>query len=197
MPPLPVITNTYRLAMLWNDSDVGNAVNVMHFRKASSTPADLYAAWHDDLQDSMFESVHSNARIVQVDILPLNGTSPTVSFPTDYLTNSKLAGGCSGQAIPAQATGLTFRTAKRGRSYRGRLYLPWVAEGCSADGVIDGSTIDAVNTAWGTYLNLVASDGWQAVVASYRHATAEDITEVVTHKKVRTQRRRQDRISAP
>jgi len=197
VPHLPVIANTKRVAFEWS-SGSKSAANVMHFQSTSAlSSSGLAAMIHDALQDNMWAATVAGASVSNLHITPLDGTSPSVDIATDFGTNSKWQGGASGTAIDAVAQGITFYTDERGRRRRGRIYIPFIAESVYTDGYIGDVVTEDVNTAWGAFLNaMVANTNSTAlVVASYRDAVATQVTSIVTHRKARTQRRRQSRLS--
>jgi len=188
--PLPVISNTYRCAFRWHHSDlVTDAVNVMHFRQASTNPAALAADLDASISNLLWNFQDSHAKITEIDITPLDGSSTTFPYVTgsgaDYTGFSS-----SHDVIPQGAAIIKMVTAKRGRSYRGRVYLPWVAETFSTNGVLDATTVTNVTNAWVAALASWAAAGPQLVVASYLHQTAEDVIAILCESMLATQRRR-------
>lgn len=188
--PLPVIANTYRVALLWSHSDLGSdAVNVMHFRKAGATPVDLATKIDSHVGNTMWNFQDSHAVVNEVDVTPLDGTTVTYPFLTGAPTKWK-GFSSSHDVIPQGAAVMKILTAKRGRSYRGRLYLPWVAETFSTNGVLDATTVTNMTTAWSTFVSAMSGDGYDLVVASYLLETAEDAIAIACEPMLATQRRR-------
>lgn len=188
--PLPVITDVYRCAFKWRHSDLSSdAVNVMHFRQTGTNPAALAADIDANVNNVLWNFEDTHAKITEIDITKLDGSSTTFPYVTgsgaDYTGFSS-----SHDVIPQGAAIIKLVTAKRGRSYRGRLYLPWVAETFSTNGVLDATTVTNVTAAWVTFLADMASAGPQLVVASYLHSTAEDVIAILCEGMLATQRRR-------
>ena len=153
MAPLPVISDTYRVALNW-----------------------------------------SNTTSLAQAITPLDGTS--VSFPVTPTPGVKYHGVAStGDMEPQCANIVKFLTAKRGRSFRGRVYLPFVAESAMSNGKLTGATVTAGQAAWVTFVNGMATDGFPLVVASYLTATAQEIISTLYESFTATQSRRQKRLS--
>lgn len=80
--------------------------------------------------------------------LPIAGTNGTASMPNNV------------------ALALAFKTALRGRSFRGRIFLPGLTEG----NVVDNTVQPAFITAWYTFFGILASTlidliAWQVVVS--------------------------------
>jgi hypothetical protein len=195
--PLPVINDTFRCALNWTMSDfAGSAENVMHVRAgvAGKTAADIFEAIDDALQPSMFAAQYSNAFVQSVSITPLDGVSATVEFLTPG--TGDWVGGSSGQPIPQQANLIKLSTGLRGRSFRGRLFLPWVAENATSNGSIGSSLATTITTAWTAFQTALQADAdgpYELVVASYKLASAHTVTAVGAEPETGTQRRRQSR----
>jgi len=193
--PLPVITDIFRCAFRWHHSDLGtDAVNVMHFLGPDGDAADLGSKLDDNVNNVLWNCQDSHAKILAVDITPLDGTSATYSFATGG--TSKWTGfSSSHDVIPQGCNIIKMQTAKRGRSYRGRVYLPWVAETFSTNGSLDLTTVNNVSAAWNTFHTDMGADGYALRVASYIHATTEAITLLTCEQTLATQRRRLHRSS--
>lgn len=195
--PLPVIANTFRCALNWTMSDFGgSAENVMHINTSvgGKTAADVFEAITDALQADMFAAQYSNAFVKSVSITPLDGTSATVEFITPG--TGAWVGGSSGQPIPQQANIIKLSTGLRGRSFRGRLFLPWVAENATVNGSIGSTLATTITTAWTAFQAALAADAdgpWVQVVASYKLAVATAVTAYGAEPETGTQRRRQSR----
>lgn len=196
MAPLPVIANTYRVAFNWTNTANGLvATNVMHFSKSSGNPADLALKLNTHATNTMWESETTSASVTQIVITPLDGSS--VSFPYTPATPANWTGhGGSGDFIPQDSAILKLLTAKRGRSYRGRVYLPWLAEGQASNGQILGSLKTTLNTAWVAFVANMLGDNWQLCVASYTNATSEPVLAIAAETYTATQRRRNKRNSS-
>lgn len=190
MAPLPVIADTYRVAFNWtNNSNSFVATNVMHFRKGGGNPAALWTALDAQATAGMWNCVSGHGSVNEVIITPLDGSS--VSFPVFTGKPAKWTGNAgSSDWIPQSCAIVKFLTAKRGRSYRGRIYLPWVNESEQSVGILTAGSVTAGNAAWVTWLAAMIGTGYKPVVASYLHATADDIIAVQFESLVATQRRR-------
>lgn len=96
---------------------------------------------------------------------------------------------------------VTLRTAKRGRSYRGRVYLSgWTEEGISL-GVFSGGVTTKAKAFVDAIISGAAAEGWTLCIRSTRHNGVELETAVLTpvtstivrSSKPGTMRRRIDR----
>lgn len=195
MAPLPVILNTYRVALGWVNSDTGlTATNVMHFRKAASNPAALFTSFDSHVTQAMWDHTNTHSQITTIDITPLDGTS--VTLPEVITPAAKYGGGFAGTAIIPQCAAIVkLVTGKRGRSYRGRLFLPWVDEAAFDEGMIVGANNTAQQAAWVAFIAAMTGDGWAQVVASYKLATAENVVGVLCEKHTGTVRKRWQRVA--
>ena len=90
-----------------------------------------------------------------------------------------------------------LHTAKRGRSYRGRIYLPFITESSLSDGSLTGTIASDLQEIWEDFMEGLVTLGVPLVVASYKHATAELVTGTSCLAAVGTQRRRQSRVRYP
>lgn len=196
--PLPVIPNVFRVAFRWhNASNSQTAVNVMHFLGAGATPlaSDLRTALVGNFSASMVIPCANTARVYQLDIIKLDGSAATVSYPV-----SLPLGASGGDWTPQVSVLVKIQTALRGRNNRGRIYLPMIAESAVAMGVFDPLILPTVQTAWDGFLTameLATPTAWNPGVASYDriHSGAgahfTPITRYVVESFTATQRRRQ------
>lgn len=189
--PLPVIPLCHRVTLKWSDTDSGrSAVNVFHIQtNTAQTPLQLYTTINSLVTQAMWDWASGTAAVDTVTILPLDGVSAGVEFATGR--PAKWTGGGLGQSIPQVAGLVKFTTGLRGASHRGRLFVPFVAEG-EQDG---GRLIDvaAVATAWATFNAALLATGAapKLVVASYHLGSATVVTAISAEALTATQRRRQ------
>jgi hypothetical protein len=178
------------VAFVWSGYS-SNAINVMHFRKPASSSAAVAAIILTDWQANMLYPVGNSASIDTLHITPLDGTTAS----SDYATGStgKWVGTQTGDVIPAQAAVVKLQTALRGRSRRGRVFLPWIAEISSTVGVMSGGVTATTETAWQAFLTALNGSALTWVIASYKLASAYPITTVSVESALGTQRRRQTR----
>jgi hypothetical protein len=174
-------------------------VNVLHFVR-SSNAYDL-----DDLTnllDSYFTSdmwgLSSSADVCShLEITALYDTSSSRVFTL----SSPIVGQGGGDYWPNSCGLIKMTTDQRGKSYRGRVYLPDIAETFVDNGVIKTANQNATTTAWDTFANLmVGSDQWALGIVSYVHNNAPRTTGVITQvtnvgceSHIATQRRRNRR----
>lgn len=197
MPALPIIADTFRCTLNWTNGAGQIAENVIHIR--TNTPghpqSDIFELLQDTITTNMWASTGIGAVIQSVDILPLDGVTATQNFVTGG--GAQWGGGGVGQIMPAVATIVKLTTPHRGRSYRGRVYVPFTSEAAAAAGVLDPGTQALQFTDWTLFpqnLGLDATTPSELVVASYKLALATDVSAVSVESFFGTQRRRQGRL---
>jgi len=98
-------------------------------------------------------------------------------YITDLTTDSGqtysgiIAGGSGGEisdnALPGNvALCVSFRTANRGRSYRGRNYVPGLAETSVAGNTVEPTVVNGLQSGYGALISAAAGAGYPWVVAS-------------------------------
>jgi len=191
MPPLPVIADVYRVALNWVDSGQV-AVNVMHILRSGTTAAVIASSVDANVTAAMWGTVVNGASVNHIVVTPLDGASASYTLNT---TGAKWTGSggvfdpCVQCAVMVKET-----TAFRGRSNRGRLYLPFTSENVSGGGVIASGTQTTVQNAWNAFLTAMVAAGSQPVVASYLHASQHPVVAYTVELAMGTQRRRQSRL---
>lgn len=132
----------------------------------------------------------SNLVLQQIDVIDL---SEQTGFKVEYTLGLPEAGGNVSESMPNNvAAVVTFKTAQRGRAFRGRCFLPGLAEnsvnGYSLSSAIIGIIADAFDALSG-YLVLSGSD--QAVVSRTTNpGFSTAVTGYVVRPTVHTQKRR-------
>ena len=164
----------------------------MHFRNSAGNAPDLASKLDSHVAAGMWGTVSHLASIDSVTLTPLDGGGVSVPLVPGAVAKWQGAGG-SGDFIPQACTIMKLLTARRGRSYRGRLFLPFVPEASQSQGTLVTGDVDAEAAAWATFMAAMAGDGYDLVVASYTLATAEDVVAIAGEYKTATQRRRQKR----
>jgi hypothetical protein len=188
VPPLPVIDNVYRVAFNWTNGSA-HAVNVMHFLDTTHTVTELVGLLGSDVQTDQFDVLHEDWSAPTCSVTPLDGSSSTTEHAL-----ANWSGVQSGDYVPQVAAIVKYTTLKRGRSYRGRTFLPGVAEAASGNGKLNGSSFTLMSTAWPAYHTALAGHGVNLVIASYKHSTADLVTSVLVELETGTQRRRMERL---
>ena len=144
------------------------------------------------MTNGMWFSVRSTARIDTLIATPLDGSSTSVLHTT--AAGTKWSGQVtSGDIVPQVAGLISTRTAIRGRSARGRIYLPYASETAIVDGSLAAGYQAGAATSWETFRAAMNTAGSPLVVASYKGGTAADVTSLIVRSHLATQRRRQPR----
>jgi hypothetical protein len=192
--PLPVIPNVFRCAFNWVHSTGQKAENVMHVQDLAGghTAHDAFLALDGTIPATVFGNCSSGASVTTITVTPLDGSTASSTFTT---TSPHWAGNTGGDMIPAAAQVVKLPTTLRGRSHRGRVFLPFIAETAQANGAADASVTATMTTQWNAWETaLVAhSPSWSFVVASYKLATANAVGTILVEGELGTQRRRQSR----
>lgn len=201
MPALPVIANVIRCAVQGTLANGREWVNTYHFLKPSGTSnaaaisaidtllTNLYNVNAGGAAAAILSQVSNTARITGIAYLPLDGTSATV------VISHSLPGLASGDPLPAHvALVVTSQTGLRGRSHRGRVFLPPMAEGQNdASGAPSSGVLVGLQPQFNAFLAAATTAVMFPVVASYRFASQQLITDYVVRSKWSTRRKRQGR----
>lgn len=190
--PLPVIAGVFRTVLHWSGPGGQSAINVMHIDGGSVPSAAVMAALDAHVTSAMWAFTSGTFSVTQVSITPLDGITATSTFTP--ATPANWTGGISGDVIPATAALVKFTTSRRGRSFRGRLYMPGVTEAVQNGGVLDPSNRTTAQAAWATFTTTMSGSGFPIVVASYKMATSNVLFNVLVEGIAATQRRRQGRL---
>jgi hypothetical protein len=188
--PLPEIPDVFRCTLNWYDANVPSpAANVIHIEMASAVPSDVMARLNDNVSAAMWNYCRDTSSIVSVDITPLDGVSATETFYTG--SPAEWAGsGSTGDRIVQACALVKLTTSLRGRSYRGRVYLPWVVETATANGVLNSANVDDVTAGWTNFVTDMTSLGSPLIVASYVHSASTIVQTAVCEAPLATQRKR-------
>lgn len=189
--PLPVIANVFRVSLEWNLGSPNSAANVMHFSAPSLTASGLLTLLDSTVTSSMWYATASTLAVNQIRATKLDGSSVTQVLA---VTGAKWTGAQVADEIPQMAAIVKIVTSLRGRSFRGRIFLPGVAENKQAAGILDATTVSNGQTAWNTFVAAMVSGGATLGVASYKNATFQAQQSVLCEGVAATQRRRMTRL---
>jgi hypothetical protein len=197
--PLPVISGVVRVAVIGTCPSGQRFTNVLHFKHlgAAPTPADIVAL-HGLITriysgtptttggTNMLNNSSSSMKLTQVQYTPLDGSSTTTVLA---LVASGAAGGNN---LPSEVTAVvTFRTDQRGRSYRGRAYLPvMTVSAVDSSGELTSGPLTSLPLQWQGAIALLGGISWEHHVASYLHGTSRIIISYTMDAKMDVQRRR-------
>jgi hypothetical protein len=195
MAPLPIISNTFQVSIGYSYLNTYPAANVLHVQSTVATAQEIAdgvaATWWDT---TTWPSIQSNSCSAgQVRVTPLDGSSTTAiassaSFGTTVGGRNEPASGLVDSLVMTQYTDL------RGRSGRGRLYIPFLGEHYlqsdlaswqDANGDISGA-YNAFKTLWNTNLTGIN----RGVVSRLHSSFHETVQEVLQYGYVGCQRGR-------
>lgn len=193
MPPLPIIADVYRCTFNWVETAKGLlAANVMHFHAVGTTPAGLAAIIDAHVAVGMWQFTVGSASVQTLEVTKLDGTSATYTFPTG--SPAKWTGGQGvGDFIPQVAGLVKLNTTLRGRSFRGRVFLPFVAEAAQVSGTLTAGNVTTAQAAWNNFLTAMSVATADLTVASYHLSTDTLVLNALVESQTATQRRRQRR----
>lgn len=195
MAPLPTINDVFRVAIGWTNVDTSRtATNVMHFKGVGLDPADVAGLIDDHVTAAMWEMQDDHSKITTIDVTPLDGSG--VTLPVIIAPAAKYAGVQTNEdMVPQMATIVKLVTLKRGRSFRGRIFLPWCTETVSTNGILDSTKLATAQAAWVAFVTAMSGDNCPLGVASYKLAEWNEAAGVLYESHVATQRRRNKRTS--
>lgn len=192
MAPLPVIADTFRITINYVDT-IGRqlAANVIHVFAPFSNQDDVGNDVGGFLTNEMFEPTSTSILIASIDVIPLDGVTPTKNYLTPGIT-----GGSTGQFIPNTSLVISFKTPIRGPSFRGRAFIALVAEGITADGIFEVSVVQDCLDAWIQFQTDLTGALLAQAVASYKLEVATLVTTYESNQRNDTQRRRLNAVAA-
>jgi len=188
--PDPIIADVFKIRFNWVWG-AQNAYNVFHVRATAMDVDDVAQAVPDNWHNDQIKMVSSGASIDSIDVTPLDGTSVPFNL---HLGSASFVGADGTSAVPATAAIVKMVTAKRGKSYRGRMFLPYVGEGSQVAGTLSGSIAADSTAKWVLWANGMSADGVHLCIVSALLGTSEDVTNLAVETSLGTQRRRQTRV---
>jgi len=188
--PLPVIDEVARVAFNWSAGSQ-HAVNVMHFSTGGATASAVADALEANVTSDMWAIIYSGATIASLDVTILDSEAATHHHDTSG--PPQWGGGVGGQHVPQVAAIIKLTTPVRGRSSRGRVFLPFIAEASIENGLITSVDAGTMQDGWTAFRNAMDADGFGLVVASYKLEVATDVSACTLELQTGTQRRRQTR----
>jgi hypothetical protein len=159
-------------------------------RRSASSAGAVAGLLDSSAQALQWDPVQSTAVVTELRVTPLDGSGATFVLTT---SGAKWTGRTAGEAVPAEAALISFRTALRGPRHRGRIYLPWVGEASQSNGAIAAASIANMNTGWTAFISALSAGGATLVIASYVAASAQAVSSFLVEAQSGTQRRRQSR----
>ena len=168
--------------------NLGTALAYIHDLAGTTTELAVYNAVAAAMHANMWNMVNGGGTINTVVVTKLDGVSAGVVFSTGG--GAVWQGGGSGEPIPQGCAVVTFRTTQRGRSGRGRVYLPWITEPNQTAGVLSASAVTACQTAWDAFATALSTATYPLVVVSGVLGVANLTQSQLVRPFLKTQRRR-------
>lgn len=179
--PLPQIAGVVRAAVSGLTPSNQKWVNVHHLQYAAgaSAPGSTEIAAVDALLARLYTGttfgagvpwlsvVANNWTLQQIDYTVLDGTS------MGYTYAHAATGSVAGATLPPECSPvLTLLTGRRGRRYRGRIFLPAPTGAILLTaGTITGTAITNIQTQYTGMISAMSAIQWLPVVASYGHGS--------------------------
>lgn len=189
--PLPIVANLFLVRLHWTSNQAPRAaVNdlFIHDDAGGHTGNDVYTALNANIFRAMWENVNSTAVVDKVITTKLDGTAASVDHATGSTITWTGVGGTDPILQGCQV--VTLRTGFRGRSRRGRIYLPWIAEDTQASGTIDSTRTATCQTNWDTFRANMKTAGFPLHVCSRLHNDSVEVSSITVQPFLKTQRRR-------
>lgn len=192
MPPLPVIVDTFRITINWNEVLGVKPVNVFH---VSTTGTDVTAIGTHimaDFENACFAAMPNVFQFHSVTVLPLDGISPE----TTVTATTAIEGEATGAPSPASAGIVSFRTAGRGPAHRGRMFVGPCGEDVIDGGILSDSVRATMLDGWNNFNIALGLETTPIglVVASYKHAEPATVTNIIIQPVLGTMARRQNQL---
>jgi len=165
---------------------------VIHMHAAATDPASLAITINTAVGPNMWDQANSTSVVEEIHITKLDGSSATYVYLTGGGANYHSATS-SGTIIPQACALVKLTTAFRGRRHRGRIYLPFVADGKAPNGLLLATRYNNVTAGWTSFRTTTSAAGADLVVASYTEASFKPVTSLSCEIATATQRRRQPR----
>ena len=186
MAPLPVIPDTFRVALGYESGGELVARNIIHHFVPGASASDVADLVDDNFTTGMIDATSADIDMKEIEVTPLDGSSATFT----KVLGSPFPGGAAGAGVPNTAGVVTFNTDKRGRSFQGRAFTPWISEGVQNEGLIESVNVINIIDAWVQYAVDMLLESAAQVVASYLLEEVNAVQNVLMDLRVDTQRRR-------
>jgi len=161
--------------------------NVFHFQFPTAPSIDDMTELGLEIIDALiglsFGFISEQASLDSLKITDMHAVdAPTITSVDGTSSSLPLVGSTSASSLPTNAAlVVTHHTQNRGRSFRGRTYMPGLtpddlANGTSVTSGVVTSVLGFVNA----IVNGATTAGWTHVVASKRHNKADRLSAVLT-----------------
>jgi hypothetical protein len=189
--PLPIITDTWRCAIaLAAPGTLDPVLNVIHINSSETDASTFHADLCNDWGTALLGFLQDDWNWTNVTYTRLDG-SASVEIPWD---SGAPQPGAGDHAIGLNSAAVwSWRTPLGGRSNRGRSFIAPItvsAIKAGAPDVLETAPLAAMQAAAEALITALVGDSIPLVVASYKLASARQVTAAKVNPRVCTQRRR-------
>lgn len=156
MPPLPPISNVYRVVLKFISSGQ-NVANVLHYTQSTPGQTAVLAELASGL-DTLW-NLHlkpQTGATVNLSTIDVTDLGPAGVATYTHTPGSARVGTNATPTLPNNVTAcISVRTNLRGRSFRGRIYHVGLTEGMVAGDTIATPTVQALEAAYGNIMQVL------------------------------------------
>ena len=180
MPFIPV-PNTVQINVVYA-MDGQEVENTLYYEKTTGVSATDLAALVEEvnafLVDQLVPFLGNTIELIRLVGVLLDAADSLLYVST---TGLPFAGTASGPAAPNNvALCMSLRTGIRGRSFRGRNYIPGIPRDLITENTVGAGSVTAYEDAYNGLIGLGGDDGWQQVIVSRFSGGAPRTTGVTT-----------------
>lgn len=166
MPFIPV-PNTVQVNVVY-EMDSQEVENTLYYEKSTGVDSTDLAALIEEINaflvDQLLPFLGNTIQLVRVVGVLLDAADSLLYVST---TGLPVAGGAAGAAAPNNvALCMSLRTANRGRSARGRNFIPGIPKDLITENTVGSGSVTAYESAYTDLIAIGGDDGWQQVVVS-------------------------------
>lgn len=190
MSPLPVIANTYRVALNYQTADGISPVNIFHVGSMGDV-TEVGDALNASMVDNMLAPVSRRYEPTSWTVTKLDGSSAGVIVPKS--SGIQMCGFAEAAEVVIEGAYVcSFRSLQKGPQGRNRVFVGPIAEGATFNGLVDPSTRDEMIDSWLTFQAALQANTpfVEQLVVSYVHAHSYEIVSTSAMSNIGTQRRR-------
>ena len=191
----------YQLRVLFVDDDASDGFQIgLHYNATQNTildtqAEDLIQAFRDDCEETLVDCIPTNTVLRAYSVVGI--TNPT-EFADE--ATGDIGGDLAGTVLPYQISPLiNWKTGLRGRSYRGRTFLPAATEEVQAAGVWSGGYLTVLQAFIDSALDVgngIDTAIYDLVIWSPTLSIATKVVQGVPNAIAATQRRRKPGVGS-
>lgn len=180
MPFIPV-PNTVQVNVVYlmDDQEVENT---LYYEKSTGVDATDLASLVETLNafivSELIPFLGNTIQLIRLVGVLLDAADSLLYVST---TGLPVSGGAAGAAAPNNvALCMSLRTGTRGRSFRGRNFIPGIPKDLITENTVGSGSVTAYEEAYNGLIGVAGDDGWQQVVVSRFSGGAPRVTGVTT-----------------